>query len=156
MERYVMFTGNKQRFLINEAEKKAIYEAVSNDEKKIIIQGELIPLQIIPEIVSFKRWVVNEENRLANFGKRLCRLCFNAMKDVCQCWPNQSTGKEQNAFFLPKETIKEIAKNFEWPSLSKSEQALIAEDNGTKRLPIPNNDLMDGYIDPETGEEIYS
>lgn len=156
MERFVMFTGNKQRFLINEVEKTAIIQAVSNDEKKIIIQGELIGLQIIPEIISFKRWVVNEENRLANFGKRLCRLCFNAMKDVCQCWPNQSTGKEQNAFFLPKETMKEIAKHFEWSSLTKGEQALIAEDGGKSLLAVPNNDLMDGYIDPESGEEIYS
>lgn len=154
MERFVMFTSNKQRFLINQAERDAIIQSVSAGEKMIVIQGELISLQIIPEIVSFERWVVNEENRLANFGKRLCRLCFNAMKDVCQCWPNQSTGKEQNAFFLPKESIKEIAESFQWPNISKTGQALIAEDGG--RQSIPNNQLIDGYIDPESGEEIYS
>lgn len=151
-----MFTSNKQKFLINQSERDAILRSVAGGEKMIVIQGELISLQIVPEIISFKRWVINEENRLANFGKRLCRFCFNAMKDVCQCWPNQSTGKEQNAFCVPKETIAQIAKNFEWPNLSKSEQALIAEDGGRNLLPVPDNDLMDGYIDPESGEEIYS
>lgn len=155
MQKFVMTTGAKVKFLISERERNAVFEAVSQGEKKVIIQGEMVSLQIIPDVIRFERWVVNETQRLASFGQRLCKLCFNPMKDVCSCWPNQG-GKKQQAFFLPKgmeEEIMRLAQNFQWPDIQPADSQLAITGPNS---PIVGNKEIDFVIDPETGEKIYS
>lgn len=156
---YILITAEKMRYAINESEKSAIFEAINNHESHVIVQGDMIPLQIIPTIVSFQRWWSNENEKLIVSGKRLCKLCFKIyyINDVCKCW-SSTLSKKQNAFnALPDElpgVVKKALEAFkDFPQLTAGEKAELEYQEGVKYIGGSN---FDGYIDPEAGEEFYS
>jgi hypothetical protein len=157
MEVFVLTTPGKQRLLINEKEYKALLECLNKGEKFVVIQGHLISLAIAPAVSPFANWYATENERLANSGKRLCKKCLRQMDvlDKCTCWEIMSKGEKQNAFKAP-DIIKEFSAGYyKWPELSEDEKQQL-EVKPTVSIPryVENRAGM-GYIDKESGEEMY-
>lgn len=157
--KYILITAEKMRYAISEKEKSAVFEAIKNHESHVVLQGEMIPLQIIPTIVSFQRWWASESEKLIVSGKKLCRICLKIyyINDVCKCW-DSTLSKKQNAFKavneeLPTVVQKALGAFKDFPQLTEGDKAQLSESN-------PQNYLekrgFDGYIDEESGEEIFS
>ena len=97
---HVLTTGQGTRFLLSEKEKQAVYQAVANQEKMVIVQGQMISLQIVPEVIAFANWLGQENDRLANQNKERCPHCLTVKKygDRCACRDGKEGG---NPFSLP-------------------------------------------------------
>lgn len=157
---YVMITIQKMRYLLSEKEKNAVFDDIQDGKPCTVVQGEMIPLQAPPTIVSFPRWWAAENERLAVSGKRLCKKCLKVMDAAgsCVCW-KQNGGEKQDAFVaVPEEILKIVhagAKSF--PELTDEDKFQIEVEqfdvNKTPQL-VSQNGMM-GYINPETGEEMF-
>ncbi len=156
MEKYILITAAKLKYILSEKEKQAVFTAISEKEKQVVIQGEMIPLHITPSVVKFERWYAQELERLALSGKRLCKKCLKIMDivDKCSCWEETGTGKKQDAFIAPTEQIKQITDKWSFPALTEEDKIGIEEDE-EKRLAAPQY-TENGYIDKESGEEMHS
>lgn len=84
---YVLITINGTRFLISEKEKISVYQAVANHEKSVIIQRQMIGLQAVPEVLEFPNWFAQENERLSNQRKKLCKKCLGSIliENKCSC-----------------------------------------------------------------------
>lgn len=84
---YVLTTGNGTRFLISEEESGIVFGAMKRNDKAVIIQGQLISLQIVPEIIKYDVWFAQENVRLGNQGKKLCKKCLGVVVigGFCSC-----------------------------------------------------------------------
>lgn len=76
---WVMLTHDKQRIILNDQEKSAIYSCISSGDKYMIIKGEMFPLHIIPTIRKLEEWYLNEKGRLKMSDKRLCEKCLSVV-----------------------------------------------------------------------------
>ena len=127
MDKFVLITHEKMRFLLNRDEYKIYTNAVKVKAKFVTIQGSFIPLQILPSVFPFGVWYTNENERLANSGKRLCKLCLSIMEGDCKCWDGKT---KKNAFIPPelpnnvKLLLVDAIKSF--PKVTKEE---IEEEN---------------------------
>lgn len=158
MGKYIIITGSKKKFLISEKESKAVINALNKDAKFVMLQGQIIPLQIIPEILKFETWYIQENERLRLTNKRLCKKCLRTMEMIgpgCDCW-NRNSGKGQNIFKpqLPESIKKQIQGTIkEFPKLEEGE---IIEENKKQADYIEGPDGELGYKDEESGETMYS
>ena len=158
---YVMETINKARYLINENEKNALYEAIRQHENHVVLQGEMIPLSAPPAVMKFARWYAKENERLAVSLKRLCKKCLKVIgiQDRCLCWKSEQ-GKNQDAFIALPDEIRGIihgaARGF--PALTPGEKAQIEYEKSQMPNQVRQIETsgVDAYIDAETGEEIFS
>lgn len=93
-----MILKNKERIILTPGQKNSIFDAVEKGKAYAIIGDEMISLQIIPTIFKLERWYSQENQRLANSNKRLCRFCFSSMDVMagCVCWPKNG-GVKQDA-----------------------------------------------------------
>ena len=110
-EKYILTTIDKTRYVLSESEKDAVFKAIVEREKMVIIQGDMVPLHVTPSIVKFDRWWASESEKLIVSGKKLCRDCFKIyyVNDVCKCW-QKVLGKKQNAFIAEKEELPSLIK----------------------------------------------
>lgn len=144
--KYVLTTVDKTRYVLDECEKDAVFHAVAEREKMVIIQGDMVPLHVTPSVIKFERWWASESEKLIVSGKKLCRDCFKVyyINDVCKCW-QKVLGKKQNAFIAEK---TDLVKDF--PQLTEEDKFKIE----SEQAPVAyiENGGADGFIDSETGE----
>lgn len=163
MQKYILITHDKIKFILSEMEYKAIIQVIAAGKKQVMVQGELIPLNIIPSVVKFERWYAQENQRLALTNYRLCKKCLSAMRidNVCACWDEKGLGEDKNAFIeidLPqsvKQIISGIAKSKQFPALSSEDIADI-EAEKQKRIVTNTGEDETGSYFLEDGEKIYS
>lgn len=97
---YVMITSSKVKFLLDEKEKTAVYQAVADGKKMVIIQGAMIPTNIAPTVIPYQTWAAQENERLFVYKKRLCRKCGSVMdlRSGCICWAKNDSKKRKDPF----------------------------------------------------------
>lgn len=159
MQKYVLTTPEKQRLLISQEEYNGVIMALDTNKKYAVIQGHIIPLSIAPTVSPFANWYATENERLANSGKRLCRKCLKQMDifDKCPCWEVMGKGEQQNAFIASK--LPQLMSGWhKWPELTDEDRRQIDEENSIDPsiTRYVEDGEIDGYIDPYTGETMYS
>lgn len=161
MQTHVLITFDKVKFFISEKEGLGIINALNQGQKMAIIQGEVIPLNIAPTIITIERWFAQENERLALTHHRLCKkcLCVMMISDVCSCWEELGKGEQKSAFggTLPegvRQTIELMAKSKSFPSVTTEQ---IAKEGKQFRLSGISgvDNVGDFYLD-DNGEKIYS
>lgn len=162
---YVLITPNKMKLLLSQQENMAVQRAIVNNDKAVFVQGATISLNIVPEIYPVEIWYAQENERLANNGKRLCKKCLSIMNidDKCTCWTEMSKGDDKNAFKseLPesvKGAVKQIAENKSFPKITEldieQEKLLSGEFKHKPKMITGEDDDGSWYID-ESGEKMY-
>lgn len=103
MDKFILITHDKMRFVLTPQEYKGFMQAVTDKAQFVIIQGAFVGLQLLPSITPFPVWYAAETERLAVSGKRLCHLCacVMAISDRCRCWPEMGVDADKNAFIAP-------------------------------------------------------
>lgn len=81
---HILITANKVKYFLSAQEATAVMQAINTSDKVIIIQGDVIPLQIMPAVVDVNRWYEQEAERLYQQNKTMCRNCF-AVTDSERC-----------------------------------------------------------------------
>lgn len=161
MDRYILMTADKSKFVLNEKERETVFNAIQNGDAFVALRKEMISLQIIPTIITLERWWSQENERLAVSGKRLCKKCLGVMtiQDKCACWEVQGKGEIKHGIETPKlpggidESLKEIANKKSFPKLGNWEKGQVeVEEKAIEKLPSGEG----WYTDPETGETFYS
>lgn len=158
---FVLITAQKQRLIISQKEYDALLDCLNKGQKFVVIQNHLMSLAIAPSVTPFASWYATENERLANSGKRLCRKCLKQMEimDKCSCWTVMGKGKIQEAFVLSDEIKKFIAdysKKFSWPKLLEEENMQIEIEEAARIPQYVERSGHLGYIDEESGEELYT
>lgn len=164
MKPYILTTVDKHKMLISGDERNAILAAVNSGEKAIVIQDCLISLAIVPEVMPFIRWFEQENDRLKNSQKRICKKCLGVM-DIevgCVCW-DRNTSATKNPFILPESIRRQLgissASMQSFPELTAFEiewDAAAAEYQAKRQVEYIGGNRALGYIDPATGEAMFS
>jgi len=168
MQKYVMTTTDKTKFILSEEEKEAVFKAVLNGkQKQIVVQGQMIPINIAPTIITMERWWSQENERLALTHHRLCKNCLSIMhiQDKCPCWKTMGKGELKSGIEAPllpqgvADTIQQLADKKAFPQLDRFDRAKLEDEEKQARLANANRAISTqegAYIDPETGETFYS
>lgn len=155
MDKYIMILKNKEKMILSKKQKDAVFKAIENGKTYAIIGEEMISLQIVPTILKFERWYTQENQRLANFNKRLCKFCFGVMDVItgCTCW-EKNGGQKQDAIEGVKLPNSILDKFGEFPKLEDSNSTnLEAKENFL--MIEENDDGVDYWLD-SNGEKQYS
>lgn len=125
--KHVLITSEKVKYFISDNEKNHVYGLIKAKEKYAVIQGDLIPLNITPSIISFDRWFENESKYLAMKSKKMCKRCLKLLDvdERCDCKPKQLQLEERGqqppvSADVLKKSRDEIAKKFSWPEQNNS------------------------------------
>ena len=135
--------------IINQSEYDGLYLALEKGKKFAMLQNSIISLAIAPAVTPFEQWFVNENERLASFNKRLCKLCLSvidAITNVCYCMSEKGTGRNQHAL---------VGNNAERRARLMEEVRKITAKMSAPRV-VAAQDEADFYTDDETGERMYS
>ncbi len=84
----ILITSDKIRYFLEENEAMAVYKAINDGKKHIILHGDIVPLHITPSIVDVDRWVEQENITLRKRRQWMCKRCYSVYdeKDVrCGC-----------------------------------------------------------------------
>ena len=106
---YILTTRENHKLMITKKERDGIIEAMNDNQKAITVKDCLIPLAIPPEILPFETWYIQENDRLANFKKRLCKKCLSVMPVDCgcTCW-KRNKEEDANPLAIPESIRKQL------------------------------------------------
>ncbi len=163
IQRYVLKSSENQRMILNQLEFDAVWSALTKKEKFVRIQNTIISLTIPPAVTPIEQWMVNENERLASFNKRICRKCLSVMDAItntCPCLQEKGIGREQHALIGNNAELEGGLKGiFDWPELTEADKVGVEiEEKGITKFnrEIPTQEGPDFYYDEATGEKMYS
>jgi uncharacterized protein (UPF0248 family) len=92
---YILTTIEKNKYRISEEIKNQIMEAVNNNEKYVVVNGDTIPLHIIPAIVNVPKWIEDMDDSLRHKSKRICKKCMRTreIEGFCECRDSGKLGE---------------------------------------------------------------
>lgn len=157
---YILITADKTKLLISKDQRDAVMTAINNNAKCAIIQDQVISLQIMPSIFTFDTWYTQENSRLSNTDRRLCRKCLNPM-DIftgCKCWESNGAVKEKTHAFasvLPPELKRQLLPK-PFPDLTETDKLGFGLSEQGMMVVTGEDQTGEYYIDEESGEKMYS
>lgn len=122
-----MMTADKLRFILSEQERGLVLQEFNKGAKAVFVQDSLISLAIAPTITEYERWFAQENERLFERGKRLCKKCGSIM-DVgfgCICWGKHGEYKSEpiRSSEVPDALLEKIGN-----------EKLLTKNNASKQL----------------------
>lgn len=94
---FVIITSEKIRYLVSEKTRDDLFDAIQQGEKYYIVQGDMIPLNITPTVISIERFYQQECERLKSKGQKLCKRCLKVCDISCGC-PCKESREKDDAF----------------------------------------------------------